>query len=319
MRKFPVLSPKLQVSFFHRLQTVRELCLHEALSAAVGTLNVADIDRQLSEFADTAALRKVASFGVRGEVFFPVPCLLETNPCLLGYYRLLLGFSQKEFYAKGPFGRFKQLEARGDIPPAISGLIPDLCASLNGSSAQLAESIDTVSLSLVHELQLLTLGPQLRGSENTRVGQDATRTVFALLRRIVRPYIVKESTRTLVIENESKRRVQIEFASDPDIAITEKLASGVRPLISIEIKGGGDASNIHNRLGEAEKSHQKARQRGFFEFWTIVRVPLTVETVKRESPTTSRLFHLDLIGRKSSPEYQTFREMLSSVLGIRVK
>ncbi len=54
----------------------------------------------------------------------------------------------------------------------------------------------------------------------------------------------------------------IEFSSDPDVLITEKLQSGVRYILSIEVKGGTDASNIHNRLGEAEKSHLKAKKFG---------------------------------------------------------
>lgn len=58
----------------------------------------------------------IASFGLRGEVFIPVPCVLRANPYLLGYYRLLLGLSQKETYNKGPFGRFKAMEERGEIP-----------------------------------------------------------------------------------------------------------------------------------------------------------------------------------------------------------
>ena len=38
-------------------------------------------------------------------------------------------------------------------------------------------------------------------------------------------------------------------------------ASRDRPLVAIEVKAGTDASNIHNRIGEAEKSHLKARAR----------------------------------------------------------
>jgi hypothetical protein len=39
----------------------------------------------------------------------------------------------------------------------------------------------------------------------------------------------------------------------------------VRSLAAIEIKGGRDYSNIHNRIGEAEKSHQKAEKQGYVE------------------------------------------------------
>jgi len=43
-----------------------------------------------------------------------------------------------------------------------------------------------------------------------------------------------------------------------------------RNRISIEVKGGTDYSNIHNRLGEAEKTHQNAKAAGFTEFWTVI-------------------------------------------------
>lgn len=121
----------------------------------------------------------------------------------------------------------------------------------------------------------------------------------------------------MVIENSSGRMVLVEFFSDPDVRITEKLPSAVRPIVSIELKGGTDFSNIHNRLGEAEKSHQKARNRGFFEFWTVVRVDIDETAAKQESPTTSRFFHLDRISRQGTREHQEFSDLLRGLLGIQ--
>ena len=108
------------------------------------------------------------------------------------------------------------------------------------------------------------------------------------------------------------------FASDPDIAITEELPSGVRPQVSIEIKGGTDISNVHNRIGEAEKSHQKAKNAGFFEFWTIIRVDVDERTAKSESPTTSHFFHLDRIADPRTREHDLFSDLLGSTVGVRV-
>ncbi len=88
------------------------------------------LDRQLAEYVKPDSLRQAASLGFRGEVFFPVPCALEQNPFLLGYYRLLLGLSQKELYKKGAFDQFKYLEKRGEVPPDLVKLIPALCSSL---------------------------------------------------------------------------------------------------------------------------------------------------------------------------------------------
>lgn len=316
-RDFPALEPNLQISFYYRMQAVRDLYLNEALKKTIKVLDIKKVDSQLSEYVEQKYLRRVASFGLRGEIFFPVPFVIETNPFLLGYYRLLFGLSQKEFYNKGPFGKFKKLEELGEVPDKLKPIITALCNSLIKTAQMLVEGVDEVSLQIVHELQLLTIGPQLRGSENTRLGQEATRDVFALIKEIVSPYIKEKTKRTIIIENDSGRTVLIEFLSDPDIRITEKLETQMRPKVSIEIKGGTDASNIHNRLGEAEKSHQKARNRGFFEFWTIIRVNVDQTLAKRESPTTSQFFHLDLITDPDTQEYKKFKEILSSLIGIK--
>jgi hypothetical protein len=96
------------------------------------------------------------------------------------------------------------------------------------------------------------------------------------------------------------------------------LENGDRKLVSIEIKGGTDYSNAHNRLGEAEKSHQKAKQNGFNEFWTIVRVDIDQALARKESPTTSHFFNLDNIENPSAMESRKFKDILSSILSIRL-
>ena len=64
------------------------------------------------------------------------------------------------------------------------------------------------------------------------------------------------------------QEVSIAFSADPDISVVAALsAKSSRKMLAIEIKGGADQSNIWNRLGEAEKSHQTAKLRGFTEFW----------------------------------------------------
>lgn len=313
----PSISPDLQVSFYYRLESIRQLHLQDALKQALGKVRLKQVDAELGRQVREDALRKVASFGLRGEVFFAVPCVIRANPHLLGYYRLLLGLSQKEFYSKGPFGRFKRLEESGEIAPAVAPLVPALCQSLIQSAQALVEKIDRLSLAVVNELQMLTLGAQLRGSENTRLGQKASKEFYDLLKAIVQPALVDATTRTIIVENSSRRTVLVEFASDPDVRISEKLPTGIRPRVSIEVKGGRDYSNVHNRLGEAEKSHQKARGRGFFEFWTIVRVEIDIDSARRESPTTSHFFHLDRIRRQGSAEAKQFRDLLCSTIGIQ--
>jgi hypothetical protein len=313
---FPVLAPDLQVGFHYKLKSIKDLYFHEALSKTIRNLQVADIDNQLQHFVSNEALQKLASFSLRGETIFPTPLLLLENPFLLGYYRLLLGFSQKEFYNKGPFGCFRHMEEKGKVSTLALSKMDDLCKSLIGSSESLIKQIDEFSISSLAELQLLTVGPQLRGSKNNEYGAIATQKTFSLIKDFVKRYIISSTPTFIEIKNDSGRLVKIAFASDPDIEISEHFNSGTRGLISIEIKGGKDGSNIHNRIGEAEKSHQKARQRGYFEFMTIISVDIDYTQLRTESPTTSHFFHLDKISDKQNKEYIIFKDLLSSILSV---
>jgi hypothetical protein len=111
---FEVPEPNLQLTFYHRLIEVRETYLLDALLSLVAELEIAQLDRELSQFVSNAALQRVAGWGLRGEIVFAVPYVLSTSPELLGYYRLLLGFSQKQFYsARYGFAPLKPLEERG--------------------------------------------------------------------------------------------------------------------------------------------------------------------------------------------------------------
>lgn len=153
---------------------------------------------------------------------------------------------------------------------------------------------------------------------NNQYGLIATQKTFGLIKELVKDYIVSSSLTSIQIKNDSGRLVKISFASDPDIEIVEELSSRSRGLISIEIKGGRDFSNIHNRIGEAEKSHQKAKARGYFEFMTIISVDIDYSTLKSESPTTSHFFHLDRISDKQEAEYLKFKDILASVLSVNI-
>lgn len=320
MPPFEIPFPSLQIGFYHRLQELRHTVLLESLLKTVGKSEIAEIDRQLDKFVTQKALRKVAGWGLRGEIVFSVPYILEQNPQLLGYYRLLLGFSQKQFYGRQcGFGIFKSLEERGAIIDRQKPLLPDFSRCLCKSAEHLVSGVERLSEELVHDLTLLTLGPQLRGGANNIFGTEATKRVFDLIGVILSDSVVNEGEWSLQVKNAAGRTVLVEFAGDPDIRIREKLSSGrFRNLVAIEIKGGTDASNIHNRLGEAEKSHQKARDAGFVECWTIVRVPkLNTALARKESPSTDRFYNIDEIARSKSHESMDFRENLCARVGIR--
>jgi hypothetical protein len=316
--KYPSILPELQVSFYFRLQTIKDLYFHESLKNTIKELDIRNIDSELSKFVSSKNLTKLAEYSLRGEAVFPIPMILKSNPFLLGYYRLLYGFSQKEFYSKGPFGRFKIMEDKGKLTAQAEPEIEELCSSLIYSAEKLILDIGSISLQTITELQLLTVGPQLRGSLNNKYGQAATQKTFNLIKSLISKYIIHSTQNSFEIKNDSGRKVSIRFSSDPDIEIVEKLSAGERGLISVEIKGGRDYSNIHNRIGEAEKSHQKAKRRGHFEFMTILSVDVDYAILRNESPTTNHFFNLDRLSDNTSTEFLNFQDILTSILGIHL-
>jgi hypothetical protein len=94
---FVVLIPDLQISFFNQLKLISGQYLSQALTNTILKLDIECIDTELRNYVPKNSIRKVAGWGLRGERIFPVPCILRSNPFLLGYYRLLFGFSQKQF------------------------------------------------------------------------------------------------------------------------------------------------------------------------------------------------------------------------------
>ena len=315
---YRVLTPDIQIEFYYRLRYVNEKYLLDALRETVGELDIRKVDEELSDYVDPICLKKVASFGIRGEIFFPVPYVIEANPRLLGYYRLLFGLSQKNFYSKDHFSGFKPMEDKGKISSEIKPRIEDLCISLIRTSEILIREIDIISLSMVRDLQLLTLGGQLRGGINNKIGGLAKQMVFDLIRDVTEPYITDVRDDSIEILNDSKRKVIIKFSGDPDISIIETIGATIRPLVAIEIKGGYDYSNIYNRLGEAEKSHRTAKDNGFSEFWTIIRVDVDMNRAKIKTPTTNKFFNINKIKNSDEDEYHLFRDLLSSMLSIQM-
>lgn len=317
MTDFQVLIPDLQIAFYHRLRDIEDRYLGEALRSTVMRLDISVLDTELTQRVKEEFLRKVASFGLRGELFFPVPYLLKANSFLLGYYRLLYVFSQKDFYSQGPFGIFNMLEERGEISSKILELISPLCNSLIATGEMLVDGIDIISPAIIHNLQLITFGSFLRGSYLNKKGQRATKDVYDLIHSIVKTYIVHATDRMIIIKNDSDRTVHIEFMNDPDIRVQSILESGANPIAAIEIKGGTDVSNVYNRLGESEKSHRTARNLGFAECWTIINAKLDIDKARQKSPSTNRFYYLFEITNTSTPEYRAFREHFCSLVGIK--
>jgi len=319
--KITIPSPDLQIGFSFALEKIRNEYLQEALGSTIKEIDIRLLDTELGLFVSKEDLVALASKGLRGELLFPVPCVLAANPKLLGYYRLLLGFSQKAFYSSD-FGTsaFKGMEDNGKLTPQSRKKIGGLCRALIISASKLLSRIglERITKDFLDDLTLLTLGPQLRGGANVKKGTAGIEIVFQAIHKIVKKCSISSNHQTIKLKNAAKRLVLIEFAPDPDIIIREMMAEKLfRNIIAIEIKGGTDFSNIHNRLGEAEKSHQKARQAGFVECWTVVNVDrIDIAMARKESPSTNRFYRISQIVSKKGEEYADFRNRVISLTGI---
>jgi XcyI restriction endonuclease len=314
-------DPELQASFAAALSEIRTLYLQDALRDVVKSLAIPTIDQELAAIVPAHSLTALASHGIRGEMMFPVPSILSANPRLLGYYRLLYGYSKKEFYtAATGLGRYIGMEERGAVGKGLDATLLEVCREMCTAGALLLATLsDTkISVAFLDDLTLLTLGPQLRGGANVRKGSAGIRTVFNAIHEIVQTAVTTSSETRITILNAAGRTVLIEFAADPDIIIREEMQSGqFRQLIAIEVKAGSDFSNIHNRIGEAEKSHQKAKAAGYVECWTVVNVDkVDIAMAHKESPSTNRFYRISDIVAAQVGDYVDFRDRIVSLTGI---
>lgn len=314
-------DPSLQIEFATLLEGARTLVLRDALRETVRGLSVAEMDAQLSAAVPADALSLLAGQGLRGESVFPIPAVLTAKPSLLGYYRLLYGYSQKQFYTSATgCAAFKSMEVQGVLRFPLIDRLPELCEAFARAGTVLLRGVESHldRPDLFHELSLLTLGSQYRGGSNNQRGAAGIKTVFEVIRAIVEDGVISAGESVIEVRNAAKTRVTIKVAADPDIFLVSHLPSGgMRPILAIEVKAGEDQSNIHNRVGEAEKSHQKARAAGVTECWTIINVPQAdLAKLKQESPSTDRFFQmLDITDTDSDP-HATFREVVRDLLGL---
>jgi XcyI-like restriction endonuclease len=95
------LSASRQVIFHQMLVAARKTVLVGTLSKALGKLDPAVVKVQIARYVPANAQKILGAAGIRDEHVFPVPAVLVQAPTLIGYYRLLLGISQKRFYRKG--------------------------------------------------------------------------------------------------------------------------------------------------------------------------------------------------------------------------
>lgn len=229
MSAISIPAPELQIDFSFALGRIRTTHLQDALNKTLDDIDLAIRDDQLFRYVPQDSLATLAKRGLRGELVFPVPCVLETNPSLLGYYRLLLGFSQKEFYTtKFGISGFKSMEVKGTLTDKNKDRLPELCECLVGSACALLDGIgfDRISKELLDDLTLLTVGPQLRGGVNVKKGIAGIIDVFAAIHAIVGHAATESTESEIRIINAAERTVFIAFAPDPDIVIREEISAG---------------------------------------------------------------------------------------------
>lgn len=286
------------------------------------------MDEELHRLVPHQYLERLSVFFLRGEVLFPVPCIIKRNPGLAGYYRLVLGLSRKECEKYPAVKKLLAFEPMPEQEPEQSGHenvklseeeTNNFCDVIIRSACALLDELDDLTADFLRDLSLLTLGAQFRGSYNNLIGREAAGKVFRLIRDIVVPRareLVSEEPGLVVIKNAAGREVRFRLGADPDILITEKLTKEYRQVLAVEVKGGTDKSNIHNRLGEAEKTHLKCKVKGARECWTVVGVKgLDLDEAKRESPTTNRFFEIEALTTDPTTQKQ-FVENLVALVGI---
>jgi hypothetical protein len=309
-----------QIAFYLLLVAARKKWFLEALSEALGQLEPAIVKAQIGEYVPAEAQKALAAAGLRDEHVFPLPIVLKAKPSLVGYYRLLLGASQKAFY-KGSthMSAFKTMEEMGTINDKQTAKLADFCAAMAIPLANMVCQISTLTERDLRELPLLTFGAQLQGSNNTQIGKKAMQEVFATINAIVAKFVVKTEPNRLTLKNSSGRIVYIDRAHDPDVSISEVMGDQLHSTVAIEVKGGTDVSNAHNRAGEAEKSHLKAKKKGFRDFWTIISIHgLELTKLKQESQTTTEWFDITALLARKGEDWEAFQARLAGAAGIPI-
>ena len=318
----PPAAATRQVAFHEQLVNARQTWLRDALAVALADVDPDTLRGEIGEYVPKDVQKILATAGVRDEHVFPTPSLLAARPSLVGYYRLLLGIPQKTFYGSGSgMGPFRNMEKGKALTERQRLGLQEFCRVMSAGLADLVRAL-TPSFGArdVAELPLLTLGQQIQGGINNLIGQRAITDVFLAIRDLVVGSIETEEPARLVVKNAAGRAVHILLASDPDVSIHEEMLGETHRLVAIEVKGGRDRSNVHNRAGEAEKSHRKAKALGFREFWTIIaKSGLDVEKLKSESPTTDSWFDADEVLDRNGPDWEDFRRRFAGHVGIALR
>jgi hypothetical protein len=144
--------------------------------------------------------------------------------------------------------------------------------------------------------------------------------VFVMITEILEGWIIDKVPNKLTVKNASGRIVFVSVSRDPDVSVEEQVETQIHSKVAIEVKGGTDVSNAHNRAGEAEKSHLKAKQKGFKDFWTIIsKTGLKMSKLKQESQTTTEWFDVTQLLAREGKDWEEFRQLLAAAVAIPLR
>ncbi len=221
---------------------------------------------------------------------------------------MLLGISKKDFAQtnKLGYGPWLNAEVRGSILTTLDSAVPQFCAAVIEPLVGLVYAMNVFDDRDLSDLALLTLGPTLQGGRNNLIGSRASRAVFQSIQTLVPDYRrTFVSERLIRFQTPNGQDFVLTEGSDPDVRLDLTMASGEEiPVVAIEIKGGEDASNAHNRAGEAEKSQLKAKAiAGYKHRWTIMIMRgLDPNQLRGETPSTTQLFEASEIMGQSGTD-----------------
>ena len=324
MNEIIIPSTVKQIQTQKILHDYRNRILGSSLKNAVSTIDPDILQNEIAHFVSKENRMILQGLGIREETMFALPCVLNVNPMLLGYYRLLMGISEKQFYTSiTGLASFKSMEHDGKLNTNSEKQLTNLCYAINNAISVLLKNINRSMLPQdLNELPLMTLGVYADGVWRNIIGVQAAAHVFESIKHIIKAFnihVLLDDDKYFKFETSTHHIFKVITSSDPDISIFSECNSNEK-ILCIEIKGGQDVANVHNRAGEAEKAHLKAQQAGWLEKWTIIYLVGLQQDQKNklftESPSTDCWFDINEVCAQLGPTYDLFKSKLIEILDL---
>lgn len=301
------------------LKNAHQNALWDAVIEVAAKIDPMTLRQESLVYIPSDGLKLIQAYGIRDEKVYALPCILRGNPKLLGYYRMLIGISAKRFYNKSTgLSLFMSMEGEGKLTSKQDAALNEFCKTMNVALADLFNRLTKENIDRdLTELPIMTLGVYVDGVWRNVIGSNAA----AAVKETIKDILVGMG---LDITSEDGRRTTFHFrdkgfilyeSSDPDLAIEDCYK---RKILCVEVKGGQDVANVHNRAGEAEKSHQKAVAAGWEDCWTVILWDSLTqdqqEKIRGEAQTTKKWYDINNIVAQSGLSYERFKEDLTKLI-----